>query len=207
MAAGDWFRRLGDIPGVSYETPAGIDRERLPQANARPTIRTYDGERYMSWPGEESSDTISTSSSPAHQRAFGPELAGLSTAAVLRHLSETLEVPGEPADYHFAIQHVLGVLWNRRRTEPDVLATVERLAWLDLDLAEARPDAVSFDMDGHRKFAAIQAFQVLITLYEREGALREALEVAELALRYDQQQAKREELVGRLAAMEAEETG
>jgi hypothetical protein len=126
---------------------------------------------------------------------------------VLRHLSETLELPGEPADYHFAIQHVLGVLWDRRRTEPEVLAIVERLAWTDLDLAQARPDAVSIDMDGHRKFVAVSAFKVLITLYEREGALREALEVADLALRYDQQQAKREELGGRLAAMEAEEAG
>jgi hypothetical protein len=204
---GEWFRRFGDIPGVSYETPAGIDRGRLPQANARPTIETYDGERYMYWPGEEGSDTISTSSSPAHGRAFGPDLAGLPTAAVLGHLSETLELPGEPADYHFAIQHVLDVLWKRRRTEPGVLTTVERLAWLDLGLAEARPDAVSFDMDGHRKFAAIQAFQVLITLYEREGALREALEVAGLALRYDQQQAKRDELVARVAALDAEEAG
>jgi hypothetical protein len=99
------------------------------------------------------------------------------------------------------------VLWDRRRTEPEVLAIVERLAWMDLELAQARPDAVSIDMDGHRKFVAISAFRALITLYEREGALREALEVADLALRFDQQQAKREELVGRLATMEAEATG
>jgi hypothetical protein len=44
-------------------------------------------------------------------------------------------------------------------------------------------------------------------LYEREGALREALEVAELAVRYEQQQAKRDELVGRVTALDTEEAG
>jgi hypothetical protein len=124
-----------------------------------------------------------------------------------QHLGETLELPGEPTDYHFAIQSVLEALWKRRRTEPTVLTTVEQLAWLDLSLAQARPDAVSTDIQGKRKFYAVLAFQYLITLYEREGALREALEVAELAVRYQQQQAKRDELVGRVTALDTEEAG
>jgi hypothetical protein len=204
---GEWFQRFGDIPGVSYSTPAGIDRRRLPGADARPQVHTYDGERHLSWPGAEGSGIISTSASPAHERAFGTDLAGMSTAAALQHLGETLELPGEPTDYHFAIQSVLEALWKRRRTEPAVLGTVERLAWLDLSLAQARPDAVSTDIQGERKFYAELAFQYLITLYEREGALREALEVAELAVRYEQQQAKRDELVGRVTALDAEEAG
>jgi hypothetical protein len=140
--AGEWFQRFGDIPGVSYSTPGSIDRRRLPGADARPQVHTFDGERHLSWPGEEGSGIISTSASPAHQRG-STDLAAVSTAAVLQHLGETLELPGEPTDYHFAIQTVLEVLWKRRRTEPAVLGTVEQLAWLDLSLAQARPDAVS----------------------------------------------------------------
>jgi hypothetical protein len=204
---GEWFQRFGDIPGVSHAAPAGIDRRRLPSADARPQVHTYDGERHLSWPGGEGSGIISTSASPAHERAFGTDLAGMSTAAALQHLGETLELPGEPTDYHFAIQNVLEALWKRRRTEPAVLGTVEQLAWLDLSLAQARPDAVSTDIHGERKFYAVLAFQYLITLYERDGALREALEVAELAVRYQQQQAKRDELVGRVTALDTEEAG
>jgi hypothetical protein len=204
---GEWFQRFGDIPGVSYATPAGIDRRRLPGADAQPQLHTYDGERQLSWPGAEGSGIISTSSSPAHERAFGTDFAGMSTAAALQHLGEALELPGEPTDYHFAIQSVLQALWKRRRTEPTVLMMVEQLAWLDLSLAQARPDAVSTDIQGERKFYAVLAFQYLITLYEREGALREALEVAELAVRYAQQQAKRDELVARVTAVDAEEAG
>ena len=204
---GEWFQRFGDIPGVSYSTPASIDRGRLPSAVVRPQIDMYDGERHLSWPGAEGSGIISTSASPAHERAFGTDLAGMSTAAALQHLGETLELPGEPTDYHFAIQSVLEALWKRRRTEPTVLMTVEQLAWLDLSLAQARPDAISTDIQGKRKFYAVLAFQYLITLYEREGALREALEVAELAVRYEQQQSKRDELVGRVTALDTEEVG
>jgi hypothetical protein len=203
---GEWFQRFGDIPGVSYSTPASIDRRRLPGANARPQVHTFDGERHLSWPGGEGSGVVSTSASPAHQRG-GTDLAGISTAAALQHLGETLELPGEPTDYHFAIQSVLQALWKRRRTEPTVLMTVEQLAWLDLSLAQARPDAVSTDIHGERRFFAVLAFQYLITLYERDGALREALEVAELAVRYEQQQAKRDELVGRVTALDLEEAG
>ena len=69
--AGEWFQRFGDIPGVSYATPAGIDGRRLAGAGARPQIQTYDGEQHLSWPGAEGSGVFSTSASPAHQRAFG----------------------------------------------------------------------------------------------------------------------------------------
>jgi hypothetical protein len=204
---GKWFQRFGDTPGVSYTTPAGIDRRRLPHADAQPQIHTWDDERHLSWPGGEGSGVLSTSASPAHQRAFGTDLAGMSTVAALQHLGETLELPGEPTDYHFAIQNVLEALWKRRRTEPTVLTTIEQLAWLDLNLAEARPDSVSTDVQGEQKYYTIRAFQYLITLYEREGALREALEVAGLAVRYEQQQAKRDELVGRVTALGTEEVG
>jgi hypothetical protein len=207
MMVGKWFQRFGDIPGVSYSTPAGIDRRRLPEASTRPRVHTYDGDQHLSWPGVEGSGIISTSASPAHERAFGTDLAGMSTAAILQHLGETLELPGEPTDYHFAIQGVLEALWKRHRMEPAVLETMERLAWLDLSLAQARPEAVSTDIQGERRFYAVLAFQYLITLYEREGAVREALEVAELAVRYGQQQAKHDELVDRLAALDAEEAG
>lgn len=193
MAPLKWFPRFGDIPGVTYTTPPGIDRHRLHGADARPEVVRYaaDGEG-LSWPRQEGS----TSASPAHERAFGSDLSQLSTTAVISHLSETLELPGEATDYHFAIQGVLEALWRRRRTEPAVLTHVEHLAWLDIDLIRARPI-----------YYRILAFQYLITLYEREGAWRDALDVAELSVHFGQQQPKRDELADRVAALDAEERG
>jgi hypothetical protein len=45
---------------------------------------------------------------------------------------------------------------------------------------------------------------LLIGLYEREGFLREALEVAEMAVRYGQEDRLRNQLVERIQAVEAE---
>ena len=33
-----WFRRFADIPGVRYETPVGVDLERLERRNAVPRV-------------------------------------------------------------------------------------------------------------------------------------------------------------------------
>jgi hypothetical protein len=79
---GEWFQRFGDIPGVSHAAPAGIDRRRLPSADARPQVHTYDGERHLSWPGGEGSGIISTSASPAHERAFGVIAGGCAAAGL-----------------------------------------------------------------------------------------------------------------------------
>ncbi len=99
---------------------------------------------------------------------------------------EGLELPGVPSDYHFMIQSTVGELWKRRREEPAGISDVERLCWLDLDLIDARPDCVTYENDEGSSFYAIAGFGMLINLFEREGALHEALEVAQRAERFGQ---------------------
>jgi hypothetical protein len=129
------------------------------------------------------------------------------SAAVIQNCMEGLELPGEPSDYHFLIQGSANELWRRRRDEPSLIEDVERLCWLDLQLVEARPDCVTFDHGEGPHFFGIQAFGMLIGLFEQEGALYEALEIAERADRFGQGSQQREQLAERIAAVENEARG
>lgn len=197
----EWFRRFADIPGVGYSGSAGVDRLRLKGHDAVPEIYTHRED------GPGPAQTLmwgDTSASPAHERAYS-DMEGMTTAKLLRHLGEALELPGEPTDYHFAIQGAATTLWSRRRVEPDVLDEVERLCRLDIRLVQARPNAITDEYGAEHGFYSVTSFKTLITLYEREGAIREALEVASVAERFDQLADKAAELRDRLALLEAED--
>jgi hypothetical protein len=200
----DWFRRFGDIPGVAYMPPSNFDRSKLSGHDAVPEIHVYefDGRRRenLMW----RFDGRATSASPAHELAFGSNAVDQPTAEILQRVAEGLELPGEPSDYHFLIQGSAGALWDRRRAEPWALAEVERLCRLDIQLVQALPSAVMADDRAEPKFFRITTFPLLIGLYEREGFLREALEVAEMAVRYGQEDRLRNQLVERIQAVEAE---
>lgn len=197
----EWFRRYGDIPGIAYETPSGINLTKLRGAGQRPTVITIGGgEKRLSWDTEDGS----TSQGPAAARAFDTDLAAKSSNALEKHLAETLELPGEPKDYHFAIQFMVEELWKRRRQEPEVLARVEKLSWLDVALVRARPDAITNEYGDDPRFYRATTLDRLVTLYEREGALLEALEIADLAVRFEQLQDRRAAIAERLAAFDAE---
>jgi hypothetical protein len=204
----EWFQRFGDIPGVSYTTPEQIDRTRLPGYDMAPTIHTprfrTEGEETLRWP--TGNGGLPSSASPAHDRAFSGsgDLRKAPTAALLRHVAEGLELPGIPSDYHFLIQHCVDEFWSRRRREPDLVTDIERLCWLDIALVQARPEAVSMAVNGQRKFFQIKAFSVLIQLYEGCGDLAKALEVAEVATRFDQYKDDRQRLLWRTGARDTE---
>ena len=202
----EWFRRFGDIPGISFTKDPAIDPSELVGYAAVPEQHALDagGERheYVEWAYGGSRG----SASPAHGRAFGDPGDG-TIAAVLQNCMEGLELPGEPSDYHFLIQGSASELWRRRREEPGVIEDVERLCWLDLQLVEARPDCVTYEQGEGSRFFVIGAFGTLISLFEREGALHEALEVAERADRFGQGSEPREELAERIAAVENEARG
>jgi hypothetical protein len=117
---------------------------------------------------------------------------------------EGLELPGEPSDYHFLIQHAAEELWRRGRDEPDLLSAAESLCWLDIGLIEARPDAASDVVDGKRRFYSITAFRLLIQLYEGKGDLADALRVAEVAADCGQCEDARQRLLWRTGAIDAE---
>jgi len=201
----EWYRRLGDIPSISYTTPVGVDPPAA-QASLLPTVHRFtglDGKQVemLEWAGPDGF----TSASPAHERAFGDEARSMETSELLRYLYESLELPGEPSDYHFAIQGTVEELWRRRRSEPNVMVDIERLSWLDIALIEARPAAVWFDSPEGGRFARVLAFGWLSSLYEREGAWRDSLAVVQRGAQLGQGDPS-EALLLHIAALDAEDT-
>lgn len=122
--------------------------------------------------------------------------------ARLRQLYESLELPGELLDYHFAIQGGCSELWRLRREEPCVLGEIEHLCWLDIQLIQAYPTL--FQAKNDRGFLLITTFQHLLSLYEQEGYLSDACRVAEIAVKFNQQQPVFERIKSRLANLKAE---
>lgn len=208
-----WFPRLGDVPGIEYVNEA-VDRTRLAGHDAIPRIERYefDGRVHesMYWPTKDGSTSASPSKTWETISLQG-ETAG---QTALRQLREALELPGTLTDYHFAIQHGHDELRGNAREEPWILEEVERLCWLDIKLIEQYPETITLEpitiqdeeiaklaieRRGERRFFAVSAFHQLIGLYEREGYLKEALEVAKIAERFEQCQGKTEELKERIS--------
>jgi hypothetical protein len=199
-----WFRRLAEIPGVQYNTPQGISRL-LPGYNLIPELHTYDfdGERHesLSWRTKEGS----TSASPASEWQTEPRSGESPAQTALRQVFETLELPGVPSDYHFAIQDCNETLWERRREEPWVVEQIEKLCWLNIQLLEACPEAISYEREDEIQYAHVDAFHRLINLYENDGYLKEAFEVARRAMRFEQAEDDIESLQERIDQLEAED--
>lgn len=201
----EWYRRMGDIRGLeSYSSP-GVDRSKLRGHDKTPEVHVFEfeGERRETlwWPTEDGG----TSGSPANEHLRDQD-EERTASDVMKRLAEALELPGQPADYHFAIQSAASVLHDRRRAEPGVLLNVEQLCWLDIQLVEACPRAVSYESADGETYYSITAFYTLISMYKREGFIREALAVVERAKPFGRQvPGEREDLETRLTAIEAEE--
>jgi hypothetical protein len=199
-----WFRRLAEVPGVGYEGSPGVDRTKLPGHDTVPKIDRYDYDverrEYMMWPMKDGS----TSASPAKNWETKPRRGETEAQTALRQLRETLELPGTLSDYHFAIQHCHDELRVDAREEPWVLEEVEQLCWLDIRLIEKYPETITNEYGGDRTYFGVSAFHRLIEMYEREGFLRGALEVARIGQRFEQRQGQVEEFEIRIARIEAE---
>jgi hypothetical protein len=210
---------LGDVPGLDYSPPVVIDREALPRHDAEPKNRDdLPISGYLSWgtvwepmPPEEREDEEDEWSrdlqAPVtdYLRAFVPEDAVRATPDLIQRLWEGLELPGRPYDYHAVIERVRETLFPRRRGEPEVMETVELLAWLDVRLVLACPYAVLVHTsEGDEHFYNMSAFDALIRLYRTEGFMREALEVAELAERFPSSPKRLADLRARLETMRGE---
>jgi hypothetical protein len=154
----------------------------------------------MSW---STTNGGSSSASPAHERAFA-DLSRLSRDEVVRWVWEGLELPGKASDYHFLLQGAVEQAWSRRREDPAWLHWLETFAYLDLALVEAAPHAVM--LEGARpagEFVRITSIERLLTLLEREGALREAMALADRARRFGEHY-WRDELQAKVAALDSE---
>ena len=123
-----------------------------------------------------------------------------------QQLYEILELPGVIPDYHFAVQACAEALYKIRHEEPSALEICERLFLLDIELVEAYPEMLEYDEYEPGQVIRVPAFERLIRLYETEGYLHEALEVAGRAVDSRQDLSRKlEELRERLAALEAED--
>lgn len=199
MAEPTWFKRLGDVPGIEYSPPSGTRALKAAAAVPHVSYTSEHGDQTLTWtlPSGEEGD------SPVRERTYSVDFGEFDTAKVLRHLAGTLELPGEPVDYHFALQGAISTLWGRRRTEPEVFAEVERLGLLDIGLIEAFPVVAEVGY-GREGYLRILAFGHLVTIYEREGAWAEALRIATIAAGFEQLEDQRDKLVERIAQLESE---
>jgi hypothetical protein len=167
---------------------------------------TIDGKRHesLTWVTSEGEASASPAKNHGFLLASDPSA---STQLVLKRMYEALELPGEVTDYHFIIQSCIEELWKRHRRQqaPWLLEHLERLCWLDIRLVEAQSEAIAFDHSGARRYFRVLAFEHLIRLYEREGFLHEALEVAQRAARFSPDATYSEQLRQRLNRIEAED--
>jgi hypothetical protein len=200
-----WYERLAAVPGVRYEGYPNVDRRKLPQHNAKPSISRFefDGQVHQSllW----TTRAGSTSQSPAAGWPGAGDSRKDTVAGRIRRVYEALELPGKVADYHFALLGTYEGLWTRRKREPELLPELEKILLLDISLVKAQPDRIAFDQQGEKVMPRVPAFHYLITLYEREGFLHEALEVASLAAMFGQGSEDEERVAARLAQLEAED--
>lgn len=184
MSTTEWFRRLGDVPGVDYRPLVTVDRTRISGHDAHPEVRTYGEQRsYLDWGSRElrNGDEEDLSAPVCEHVNSALDSEAASTSRLIRRLSEGFELPGEPSDYHWMLGKAVERLWNRR-AEPESLAAVESLGLAHVQLALACPGLVLFSggqTEGGERYKRPDAFPTLIRLYTAEGFLRAALQVAE----------------------------
>jgi len=200
-----WYERLGNVPGITYKGHPDVDRRTLPQHNAKPSVESFvfDGrtQRSLSWKTESGS----TSRSPAAGWSGGDDPRKTSAPQLLRRLYEAIELPGTISDYHFAMLGVYQVLWAHRKREPEILPELEKILLLDISLVEAHPKSITFDTQGEKFVPHVPAFEYLVALYEREGFLHEALDIAKRAVKAGQDSSDEERLTERIAVLDAED--
>jgi hypothetical protein len=204
MDDSQWYERLAAVPGVDYAGHPNVDRRELPHHNTKPFIERFefDGRTREALLWKLGAGL--TSQSPAAAR-LSSDARDDTVAGRVRRLYEALELPGTVADYHFALLGTYEAMWAQRRRQPELLPELEQILLLDVRLVEAQADRIASDRQGERMMPRVPAFARLVSLYEREGFLHEALAIAKLAARFDQGSADEERLEARLAQLEAED--
>jgi hypothetical protein len=132
----------------------------------------------LMWPTAEGT----TSASPAHRLAFS--LASEQSSVGIRvDALAALELPGQPMDYHFAMQGAADLLWKRRRKSPSTFPSSSGSAGSTSASSRSIPEWFKI-APSRDEYLAISAFQRLVGVYEVEGFLRDALAAAERFARF-----------------------
>ena len=222
---GIWFRRLWDIPSLGALPPTDVNREKLPGHDLVPEVRRYRWEDQtetvvVSWgwvqappsSGDDHEDEQGETDrdAPCHEH-MAPlfDDPDCSADRLLVGLWESMELPGKAEDYHWQLEQARERLLSKRLSCPSLVDAFETVLWLDFRLVLARPDIVlrRSPEDGREVLLRVDMIDGLIGLYETEGYLREAIEVAELAQRFPGQEAKLADLQARLEAVRHERVG
>ncbi len=199
------FRRFAEIPGINYQSPAGFDFTQLPERSAVPQIEFYDFDGKRHQPMQWKTATGSTGASPAKRWEILARTGESEAARILRQVYETLELPGTLTDYHFALQNASQELQNHIRQEAWVLSAVEQICRWNIRLIETHPETITYESDNGTHYFRVTAFNKLIGMYEKEGYLSEALEIARIAVKFDYDEDKITELEERLAQIKIED--
>ena len=205
MSDADWYEGLRQVPGVAYQGHPDIDRRKLPQHNAKPQVETFDidGEKHTSVMWRTRDGYSSQSPAAAWSSIDDPQVA--EPEDVIRSMYEALELPGTVSDYHFKLLNACGALWSRRKRRPEFLPELEKILLLDISLVGLHGDSLMFEQDGGPVMPGVPAFDQLISLYEGDGFIHEALAIAKLATAAGQGSSDEERLAERLVELEAED--
>ena len=204
MRDGKWFPRLAEVPKIGFRGSPGVDRSRLADADAVPTVTTFKdlGTTYRSVMWKTS--TGESSARPAQQHT--QQAVEQSTAeGIVKVTWEALELPGEVLDYHFALQSAVNGLWQKHRKNANALAAAEVFARLDLLLLRQHPEEFKVErQDASSGFFHVSTFGPLLSILEREGAWRDALAVADQEAAIGQGTARRDMIAARVEALDTE---
>lgn len=197
-----WFSCLAEVQGLKYQNNPNIKREQLPGYNtiAYTKIDTDYNSSQMVWVEKNGTEKWQ---SPARewQNANQKPQKDETPLGLLKTLYEILELPGELSDYHNAILNCAYELSKYKWKEPWVLKEREKLCWLDIQIVEIYADTIYFDDDVCKG----TAFQCLIEIYEREGYLYEAMELAQRATRFEPPPQTLKRIQAKLTQLQAEE--
>jgi len=185
----EWFKRLNEIPGISWEPPVEVEVDPT-WAAASPMVETYRDADHpftiVSWrdaQGNPLADEF-TFGSPAEAAGRAIREGG-GTLEVLTALSRSLAVPGTRRDYFEAIEQATSVLSRIDDEDPGRPAWIESLAWLAVSLLRTgveetlMPAGTGFAQRDSYIASAGMSYGTLIRLYLREGFLHEAAAVYE----------------------------
>jgi hypothetical protein len=205
MSDAEWYEGFRKVPGVAYPGHPDIDRRKLPQHNVKPEIETFDvgGEKHTSVMWQTRDGYSSQSPAAAWSSVDDPRVA--EPEDVLRSMYEALELPGTVSDYHFKLLNACAALWSRRKRRPEVLPELEKILLLDISLVGLHGHSLMFEHEDGRVMPGVPAFDQLISLYEGDGFIHEAIAIAKLATAAGQGSSDEERLAERLVELEAED--
>ena len=200
-----WFPRFAEIPGINYETPKNLEFAYLPGRGKTPEISYYDfdGKRRQSimWKYGD----IRSGASPAREWKTVSREGESEASKLVRQIYEILELPGTLSDYHFALQRTHDDLNGFIGREAWILTEIEKLCLLNARLLDTHPETISYENDQGIHYFRVTALNKLIKLYETEGYLHDALEIAQIAVKFGYGDEVVDELENKIKLLEEED--